>query len=335
MAGQTALMTASTAVLPEPPPRPARTAGRGRRRIRGSRLAFWVFVGPFLVGLVVFTVVPIGWSAWLSVYNAQNTIVPTKFVGLANYRDLLTDPAFVQSLKTFSVFAVFIVPVTMAISLGLAMLLNRLPFAQGVFRAVFFLPVACSYVVAALIWKLALFNGLPSGLVNQILAVFGVAPIDQWLTQSPDYWLVLVSARLWLQVGFYMLLFLAGLQRIPDMLYEAAALDGLTPGWRRFRWITLPQLRSTTAAVLLLLIVSAFQTFDEFYNLLGNNPSTRPPLVYLYYKALGSQQDFGHGSAGALILTFILVVVALVQTRVLGFGTGTDSPRRRRRGRRA
>ncbi len=106
-----------------------------------------------------------------------------------------------------------------------------------------------------------------------------------------------------------MLLFLAGLQRIPAVLYEAAAVDGASRGWQTFRYITLPQLRATSAAVLVLLLINAFQAFDEFYNLLSNTgggtypPYARPPLVYLYYVALGRQQDFGHGSAGAVILT--------------------------------
>lgn len=310
----------------------ATTTRRGRRRrgIRGTSLAFWLFVGPFILGLVVFTVIPIVWSGWLSLYDARATITPTDFVGIRNYTDFLRDQAFLNSLRTFAVFAVFIVPVTMAISLVLAMLLNRLPFAQGFFRAVFFLPVAASYVVAALVWRLGLFTGLPSGLINEFLGLFSIDPISRWLTQSPYYWIVLVTVRLWLQVGFYMLLFLAGLQRIPDQLYEAAAVDGVARGWRTFRFITLPQLRATTAAVLLLLVVAAFQAFDEFYNLVGNNPSTRPPLVYLYYVALGSQQDFGHGSAGALILTFIMVVVALAQTRIFGFGSGNDDRKSKR-----
>src|SRR5699024_5675872 len=134
----------------------------------------------------------------------------------------------------------------------------------------------------------------------------------------------------------YMLLFLAGLQAIPAQLYEAAAVDGLSPGgFRMFRLITLPQLRTTSAAVLLLLLIAAFQAFDEFYNLTGNNPETRPPLVYLYNIALGPQQDFGRGSAGALVLTAIMVVAGLLQTWLVGFGSDDDSGKgrfRRRRG---
>ncbi|WP_420113544.1 carbohydrate ABC transporter permease [Pseudactinotalea sp.] len=290
---------------------------------------FWLFFTPFLVGLFIFTVVPLIWGGLLSFFEARGTILPTRFVGLDNFAAFLTDTAFLQSLLTFAIFAAFIVPVTMVASLFLAVLVNGLPKLQGFFRSVFFLPTACSYVVASVIWRLALFNGLESGIMNQFLGVFGIGPVAEWLSASPYWWVVLVSVRLWLQVGFYMLLFLAGLQAIPTHLYEAAAVDGLTPGsFRMFRMITMPQLRATSAAVLLLLLVNAFQAFDEFYNLTGQNPETRPPLVYLYSVAFGTQQNFGSGSAGALVLTAIMVVVGLLQASLFGFGTGEDGKRR-------
>src|SRR5690606_37645849 len=113
---------------------------------------------------------------------------------------------------------------------------------------------------------------------------------------------------------------------IPQNLYEAAAVYGARPGWQTFRYITLPQLRATSAAVLVLLLINAFQAFDEFYNLLSNPgagtypPYARPPLVYLYYVALGRVQDFGHGSAGAVILTLIIAIFTILQGRLVGFG---------------
>ena len=304
---------------------PARAARTGPTRIKGSGLAFWLFFTPFLVGLLVFTILPLIWGGTLSLFEARGTVLPTKFIGLDNFRGFLVDTAFLQSLRTFIVFALFIVPVTMASSLGLAVLVNGLPRFQMFFRSVFFLPTACSYVVACVVWRLSLFNGLESGVVNQILGALGMDSVSAWLSASPYWWIVLVSVRLWLQVGFYMLLFLAGLQAIPTQLYEAAAVDGLSPGgFRMFRLITLPQLRTTSAAVLLLLLIAAFQAFDEFYNLTGNNPETRPPLVYLYNIALGPQQDFGRGSAGALVLTAIMVIAGLLQTWLVGFGSDDD-----------
>nr|WP_231116012.1 sugar ABC transporter permease [Motilibacter rhizosphaerae] len=292
---------------------------------QGQNLWFWVFVGPFLAGLMLFVLVPLGWSLWLSFFDAHNTVTPTRFVGLGNYRDMLTDPAFLDSLGTFSLFALFIVPTTFALSLGLAMLVEKALLGRGFFRSVFFLPTACSYVVAALVWKLSLFSGVRFGLVNTVLGWFGQDPVA-WLsvTKPPWYWLVIVTLRLWLQAGFYMVLFLAGLSRIPRSVYEAAAVDGAGPGWQTFRWITFPLLRSTSVAVLVLLLINAYQSFDEFYNILsttaGYPPYARPPLVYLYYVALGNGQDFGHGSAGAMILAVLIAVVTVGQARFLGLG---------------
>lgn len=287
--------------------------------------AFWLFVGPFLIGLVIFTFIPIVWSAVLSFFDAHNTVLPTTFVGLSNYVEMLTNSDFLNSLLTFSVFAAFIVPLTLLVSLALALLVNRLRFARTFFRSVFFLPAACSYVVAALIWKLSIFNGVRFGLANTVLSVFDVDQVA-WLSSAspPWYWIPLVSLRVWLQVGFYMILFLAGLQRIPTDLYEAAYVDGAKPGWQVFRHITFPQLRATTVAVLLLNLIAAYQAFDEFYNLMGSAggypPFARPPLVYLYYTALGTGQDFGHGSAGAVILALLIGIVTVAQGRIFGFG---------------
>ncbi|SOD86790.1 carbohydrate ABC transporter permease [Streptomyces sp. Ag109_G2-15] len=292
---------------------------------RNRALWFWVFVGPFALGLALFTYVPLLWSMALSFFDAHNTVTPTRFVGLDNYTAMLRDDAFVDSLRTFLVFTAFIVPVTYVFSLSLALMVNRVGRARAFFRSVFFLPAACSYVVAALVWKMSLFSGVRFGLVNTVLGWFGGDPVA-WLstTEPPWYWLVIVTVRLWLQAGFYMILFLAGLQRIDPALYEAAAVDGARPGWSVLRHITLPQLRATSVAVVLLLVVNAFQAFDEFYNLLsdarGYPPYARPPLVYLYYTALGQGQNLGLGSAGAVILALVVAVVTVGQARWLRLG---------------
>lgn len=292
---------------------------------QNRNLWFWVFVGPFAIGLGLFTYVPLAWSLYLSFFDAHNTVTPDDFVGLDNYVALLRDGDFTGSLGTFLVFSAFIVPATFALSLGLALAINRLRYAQAFFRSVFFLPTACSYVVAALIWKLSIFNGVRFGLANTVLGWFGGDDVA-WLssTSPPWYWLVIVTVRLWLQTGFYMVLFLAGLQRISPRLYEAAAVDGARPGWQTFRHITFPALRATSVAVVLLLVINAFQSFDEFYNLLSSSrgypPYARPPLVYLYYTALGQGQNLGYGSAGAMLLALLIAVVTVVQARWFGLG---------------
>ncbi|MFE3034083.1 carbohydrate ABC transporter permease [Streptomyces canus] len=320
------MSTTTTRDLASPAPAKASPA-KPRRGLRGnSTFNFWLFTGPFLIGLMIFVYVPIGWSIWLSFFEARFTVTPDKFIGFDNYKYMLTNDDFVGSLGTFTVFAAFIVPTTWATSLGLAMLVNRLRFMRAFFRSVFFLPTAVSYVAAALIWKMSIFSGVRFGLMNTIIGWFGVDNIA-WLADPspPWYWFVIVSLRIWIQSGFYMILFLAALQNIPQELYEAASIDGAKPGWQTFRYITLPQLRATSTAVILLLIIAAYQAFDEFFNLLAKTTWGRPPLVELYYKALGTDQDYGAGSAGAVILTLLIVIVTLLQGKIMGFGRGDES----------
>lgn len=297
-------------------------AQRVRQRSRQTALVFWGFVSPLILGLTVFFYIPILWSLILSFADARATLTPTGFVGLQNYVAMLSDPEFVKSLVTFLIFAAFIVPTTFACALGLALLVNSIKFAQGFFRSVFFLPTACSYVLASIVWRMSLFNGSPYGLANTVLHVFG-HDLIVWISSPnpPWYWLVLVTVRLWLQLGIYMIIFIAGLQEIPRELYEASFVDGAKRGWQTFRYITFPLLRNASIAVLLLNVIAAFQAFDEFKNIMtgGNEILARPPLVYLYNIAL-SDQNYGYGSAGAIILTIIIVIFTLLQGRFLGFG---------------
>lgn len=304
-------------------PGPPRSVERLRNRSLRLTLTFWSFVSPLLLGLTVFFYIPIIWSVILSFSNARSVVIPTGFVGLDNYRSMLSDPEFTTSLITFGIFAVFIVPTTFICALALALLVNSTKFAQGFFRSVFFLPTACSYVLASIIWKMSIFNGSSYGLANTFLHLFGVQQPIVWISNPtpPLYWLVLVTARLWLQLGVYMIIFIAGLQDVPRELYEAATVDGAKRGWQTFWNITLPMLRNASIAVLLLNIIAAFQAFDEFYNIMsgGNQVLARPPLVELFNVAM-STGDYGRGSAGAMILTIIIIVFTLIQGRLLGFG---------------
>ena len=292
-----------------------------------ATIAFCVFVAPMVIGLGIFTFLPIVWGLLISFSEARNTISIGNWVGLENYRAVLADPQFVRSLRTILIFAVFIVPLTFFFSLFLAMLVNSVGFGKAFFRSVFFIPTAISYVVASVIWKMGIFSGVPSGFANMVLYWTGSNEVIAWIgeTDPPYYWLVLVSVRLWLQVGFYMIIFLAGLQEIDQSLYEAAYVDGGKPGWTTFWTITFPLLRNTSIAVLLLNFIAAFQAYDEFVNILSGAGTTanlslaRPPLVYLRQVAL-DQQDYGRGSAGAFILTAIIIAITLIQGRLFGFG---------------
>lgn len=276
-----------------------------------------------ILGLIVFFYIPIIWSIILSFSNARSVVIPTGFVGLDNYKAMLSDSGFIKALLTFTIFALFIVPTTFAAALGLALLVNSAKYAQGFFRSVFFLPTACSYVLASIVWKMSIFNGSSYGLANNLRdALFHADPIAWISTPTPPwYWVVLVTVRLWLQLGTYMIIFIAGLQDIPRELYEAAMVDGAKKGWQTFRNITFPLLRNASISVLLLNIIAAFQAFDEFKNIMtgGNEILARTPLIYLFNVAL-TDQNYGYGSAGAIILTIIIVIFTLIQGRFLGFG---------------
>ncbi|MFE7267813.1 carbohydrate ABC transporter permease [Streptomyces sp. NPDC057592] len=306
---------------------PART--RGRRADLRAWGAFALLTAPMLIGLGVFKYVATAWSFLLSLSDAQGTIALGDWVGIDNYRQLFGDAVFRTSLVKILLFTLFIVPVTFAASLGLALLVHRIRRGRAVLRTAFLIPTAVSYVAASLLWKMSLFSGMPAGIANTVGGWFGMEAVPWLQTSSPPlYWIVLVTLRLWLQVGFYMVLFLAGLQAIPKEIYEAAALDGAT-GLRLLRRITLPMLRNTSVAVLMLLFIAAFQAFDEFYNLFGSGLSgtgtapVKTPLTYLYDTAM-SAQNYGLGSAGAFVLTALIVGVTLVQGRITGFGKSEE-----------
>lgn len=310
-------MTSQTsAVAPRTGDR-TRTVWSRVRGHQGRNLWFLVFVAPFLVGLLIFVYIPIVWSAYLSFFDARATLSPTRFVGLENYHNLLSDPLFRNSMLVFIAFAVLIVPLTYVCSLALAIALDNVGPLRTFFRSAFFIPTACSYVVAAMVWRLSFFNGARFGLVNSMVRKFGGHDVD-WLSGVGYwYWIALITLRLWLQVGYYMILLIAGLNRIPTDTYEAAAIDG-AGRWATLRHVTLPQLRGVSAAVLMLLLIGAFQAFDEFYNLLASSgtypPYARPPLVHLYMISVGgADQDLGMGGAGTVVLTAIIVIFGLAQ----------------------
>lgn len=315
-----------------PAPSPVK-ASDAKKRKRQTAYAFWAFVGPMVLGLIIFVYIPIIWGLYLSFFEARGTITPQEFIGFQNYAAILNDSRFVSSMVTILLFTAFIVPTTFFASLGLALLINRTVRGTAVFRTIFFIPTAVSYVVASLIWRMSLFNGLAYGFANMVLYWIAgeTAPVIVWIgtPRPPWHWLVLVSVRLWLQIGFYMIIFIAGLQEIPRSLYEAAYVDGAKRGWATFRHITFPMLRNTSIAVVLLLCIEAFKAFDEFYNILGGTAAStgnqllaRPPLVYLYSMAF-TEQNYGRGSAGAFILTAVIIIFTIFQSRIFGFGEST------------
>jgi len=295
-----------------------------------NNLVFWAMVGPLLLGTVVFSLGPLVWGLLVSLFESRLRIDLDRFVGLENYRYVLTNQAFLNSLWTVVVFAAFIVPTTFALAMLLAVLVQNAAFGKAFFRSVFFMPTAISYVIASLIWRMSIFSGLPYGVANQILWIFRIEPIP-WigLAQPPVYWLVLVTVRLWLQLGFQMILLLAAMQDIPQELYEAAQVDGAESKWLLFRNITFPLIRNTSVFLIVMNIINAFNAFAEFYNILGGTMSSagmlslaRPPLVWLYQVAM-QEQRYGVASAGGLIVGLLIIFFTAIQTKLSG-GLGRE-----------
>lgn len=269
----------------------------------------WLFISPWILGFLAFTLGPMLTSLFLSfhVYDLHQM----EFVGAENYRRLLTvDPIFKKSLGVTVKYAIFAVPLGLAASLGIAVLLNQKIRGQQVFRTFFYLPSLVPSVATAIIWQWV-FN-TEHGALNQFLGWFGVSQIA-WLQNEKVTLPAFVIMSLWGAGGARMIIFLAGLQAVEESLLEAATLDGASP-WRRFRSVTLPLLSPVLFFNLIMGVIGAFQVFDTAYVMTGGGPNNASRFYALYlFQTAFEQLKLGKASAMAWVLFFILLVVTAVQ----------------------
>jgi multiple sugar transport system permease protein len=294
-------------------------AQASRRRgaaVRPSRLsqtkrewvAAYLFLLPDLLGLLLFIGIPMVLSLSLGFFNVSGFGTYT-FSGLANYQKMLADPLFLGSLQVTAKYVIVLVPGLYISGLGLALLVKRPVPLLGLFRAMLFLPNVISLVVVALIWKFLLVDRI--GVVNVLLSKIGLGG-RSWLG-DPDLTLwALLAVTIWFLMGFYMLIFLAGLQEIPREYYDAARIDGASP-WRSFRDITLPLLKPTSFFVLLVSLVAAVtgpQGFDLVYVMTSGGPanSTNLTTYYIFDQAF-RYSNFGYAAAMASFLVLVLLVL--------------------------
>jgi multiple sugar transport system permease protein len=276
-----------------------------RHRLRN---AGWVifFLAPSAVPLLAFTIVPMLTSAWVSLH-AWNLIKPMTWVGLDNYRHLLSDPATRDVFWHTLLYVAGYLPLVYAGGLGLALALNRRMPAQAFFRAAYFLPVVTSWVVVALVWKWLL--NPSNGLVNHLLGAVGLGQPGWWT--DPGWAMAsVILASAWKDLGFVMVILLAGLQAIPGDVLEAASVDGAS-GWRRFWRITLPLLSPSTFFVVVISLINGFQVFDQVFVMTGGGPDDASQVV------VGRIYDltFRYGRAGeASALSWLLFAVILLIT---------------------
>ena len=284
---------------------------RGWTLRRRERVAGMLFVLPDLLGLALFAGLPMAVSLLLGLFSVSG-FGGYRFVGLANYRRMLHDRLFLESLRTTLLYVVLLVPSLYVSGLALALLVQRRSRLSAILRVMFFMPQMVSLVVVAIIWQVLLVDKV--GIVDRILVLAGLSG-SSWLGNPAIALDTVVAISVWFLMGFYMLIFLGGLQDIPREYYEAAQMDGA--GWlASLRFITLPLLKPTSLFVVLVSIVAAVagsQAFDLIYVMTKGGPdnSTALAIYYIYQQAF-QFNEFGYASAMATMLVLFLMALTLV-----------------------
>jgi multiple sugar transport system permease protein len=276
-----------------------------------ARMAY-LFISPTILLFAVFTVIPVFMAFYLSFTN-YDVLSRMDWVGLDNYRKLVADDLLWQTFRNVLYYTVIFVPLNILTSLLIALLLNKARLGVKLFRTLNYLPTLTSAVAAATVWLWILHPEY--GLLNGFLSYFGVTG-PAWLAQSNTAMTSIIMVTLWQAVGSNMVIYLAGLQGVPDYLYESAKLDGAN-AMQRFRFITWPQLRPTTFLVSTMSIIGALQLFDQAFVLTQGGPAnaTKTP-VYLIYQQGFNQLQMGYASSQAFVLAIGILIFSLINMRL-------------------
>ena len=276
--------------------------------------AAWTFLSPALILLSIFIIWPIAYLFYLSFTAGSFTSTGTTWVGLRNYWRLLQTPDFWQVLGNTIYFTVATVIPSLIIPLGLAVLLDKSLALRGLLRSAYFLPSIISLVAAGLGFRW-LFQG--DGPANAFLDFFGIAPIP-WLGSTTWAMPVLIVLSIWKQLGFNMVVFLAGLQAVPPSRYEAAELDGAN-AWQQFWHVTLPGLQPTMIFATVTTAIFTLRSFEQVYVITGGGPlNSTNLLVYYIYQEAFAQFDFGYAAAAATVLLAVTLIFVYLQLKTWG-----------------
>lgn len=273
----------------------------------GSRRWLPILLLPITIGLGLvyfsaFQGLALGFTDW-------NLISPASWVGLQNFNQIVQDPRFWLSLRNTFTIVILTVPAKVVLGLGLAVLLNRVVRGSSFFRLALFFPTSCSVVAVAFLWTY-LYD--VDGLFNKVLAGLGMEPVE-WMAPGRALWSV-STMIVWGSIGYVSLLFLAGLQSIPQEYYDASTVDGASP-WQQFLHITFPLLTPSTFFVIITSMIGALQTFGEVYVLKGPMDSTLTIMGYIYERAFTSF-DMGYAAAMSGFLIVIILIVTVLQLRL-------------------
>lgn len=280
--------------------------------IRREAFTAYGFLLPNLLGFLAFTFLPVI-AALLISFTEWDLLRQASWIGLDNYTRLVSDPLFHRVLRNTLLYVLGTVPVQMMLALLIALALNQRIPGQTFFRTAFFMPVVASTVAVALVWRWIYHADF--GLLNSFLYAIGVTDPPSWLSSTTWALPAIIIMSVWQQIGFSMVLFLAGLQGVPQSLYEAATIDGAGP-FARFRFITLPLLSSTTFFVLVIGIINSFQVFDQALVMTNGGPANATNTIVFNIYRYGFQFfQMGYAAAMAWVLFAIIFIVTVVQFR--------------------
>jgi multiple sugar transport system permease protein len=296
------------AVLRQPPGRRKSFSTERRQAVAG-----YLFISPAMLIFFIFTLLPVAYALFLSFTN-YDVFTRMDWIGARNYEDVFQDELFWRALWNTATYTVWSIPLSMGIGLGLALLLNQKLRGLGVYRTVYYVPVVTSMVAVAMIW-IQLFDPL-YGVISNGLEVIGLKGVD-WLGDPNLAMPSIIAVSVWKVIGWNMLIYLAGLQGIPEYLKEAAAIDGANR-WQSFWKIILPLLSPTTFFIFVTSLIGAFQVFDQVYVMTGGGPANATTtLVHQIYNAAFKALDMGYAAAMSFVLFAIILVVSLFSMRAI------------------
>ena len=281
------------------------------KRQRNADIAGWLLIAPQVIGYLLFVAFPLVFSLVLC-FSDWNLITAPVLIGLDNFERIFGDRIFWMSMGNTFLYILMVVPVTLVCSLTLAILTNRKLPLKRFYRAAFFLPMVTSTVAISMVWS---FIYQPeTGILNSILMAFGVSDPPYWLGDARYARIAVAIVSIWLKLGYYYLIFDAGIKNIPQDLYDAAMMDGASP-LRRVFSITVPMLGSVMFFVTVMLFIDVFNMFNEVYMMTGGGPdfSTYTMSMYIYNYAFGSFSDMGRAAVASCMLFLLVGIVTLIQ----------------------
>jgi multiple sugar transport system permease protein len=284
-----------------------------RRLGNNENLAAYLFLLPALVGFLGFIIIPFLSSLVLSFtqWNFVSGISGIKFIGLRNFKNLLTDPWFKTAFTNNMVFAFTVVPISLALGLVIAVLIQRYVYASNLIKVMIFMPYISSVVAVAIVWMVML---QPSyGPINQFLTSIGIANPPKWIADIKWAMPTLILITIWQGIGYYVIIYIGGLNSIPKEVYESADIDGAS-FWSKFFRISVPLVSPTTFFLAITGIIASFKVFDLISILTNGGPGTSTNVIaYYMYQTAFTYNKMGYASAMAVVVFIIIFIITVIQ----------------------